>query len=49
MTSGYLQETGADDILLCERQGTLFDLGDAFDIVHGPDDTDRHLDVTLGK
>ena len=47
--AGDLQETGADDILLLGRQGALFDLGNAFHVVHGPDDADRHLDVALGK
>ena len=45
--AGNLQETGADDVLLCGRQGGLFDLGDAFHIVHGADDGDGGRDFIL--
>ena len=47
--AGYLQDTATNHVLLRRRQGALLDLRDAFHVVHGPDDADRHFDVPLGE
>ncbi len=45
--TGDLQDTVAEQILFFRGQRALFDVGDALDIIHGPDDADRHLEVAL--